>query len=192
VTTSARIRSQPFLAKPEFQKLKYIFNIQYSELRENSVFRARASCSKILNDKKYFNTVKNFRATLFFKASASCSNILNGKKYIQYSEKFHGKLCFPGQGENNFNTVYSASNQCFPLLGNLSPDWDSQHLLGSIWGIDESRDFLGKWHFLGCGKIFGHTFLSDVKFRVWFTVSYRKKNQCTNCMKVIHYIFLIR
>jgi len=25
---------------------------------------------------------KNFRATLFFRASASCSNILNDKKYI--------------------------------------------------------------------------------------------------------------
>jgi len=31
-----------------------------------------------------------------------------------------------------------------------------------------------------------------VKIRLWFTVSYRKKNQCTNCMKVIHYIFLVR
>jgi len=28
-------------------------------------FGASASCSKILNDKKYFNTVKNSRATLF-------------------------------------------------------------------------------------------------------------------------------
>jgi len=46
-------------------------------------FRASASCSKILNDKKYiFSTVKNSRATLFFKASASCSKILNDKKYI--------------------------------------------------------------------------------------------------------------
>jgi len=45
---------------------------------------------------------------------------------------------------------------------------------------------------MGCGKICGHTFLSDVKIRLWFIISYRKKNQCTNCMKVIHYIFLIR
>jgi len=39
--------------------------------RANSVFRASRSCSKILNDKKYFNRVKNFRQTLFFRASAS-------------------------------------------------------------------------------------------------------------------------
>jgi len=35
--------------------------------RANSVFRASASCSKILNDKKYmFNTVKNFRVNCVF------------------------------------------------------------------------------------------------------------------------------
>ena len=33
--------------------------------RANSVFRATASSSKILNNKIYFNTVKNSRATLF-------------------------------------------------------------------------------------------------------------------------------
>jgi len=93
--------------------------------RANSVFRASVSCSKILDDKIYFNTVKNSRATLFFRASASCSKILNNKKYIfntvknfrapvfqgkrkllktpecnkyiQYSENFLGKLCFSGQ-----------------------------------------------------------------------------------------------
>jgi len=48
----------------------------------NSVFRASASRSKILTDKKYFNNVKIFRATLFFRASQSCSKILNDKKYI--------------------------------------------------------------------------------------------------------------
>jgi len=37
--------------------------IQYSE------FRASPSCSKILNVKGIFNTVKIFRATLFFRAS---------------------------------------------------------------------------------------------------------------------------
>jgi len=47
--------------------------------KANSVFRARASCSKILNDKKYLNTVKIFRANSIFRASASCSKILNDK-----------------------------------------------------------------------------------------------------------------
>jgi len=45
--------------------------------RVNSVFRATASCSKILNNEIYFRTVKNSRATLFFRPSASCSKILN-------------------------------------------------------------------------------------------------------------------
>jgi len=40
--------------------------------RANSVFRATASSSKILNHKIYFSTAKNSRATLFFRASASC------------------------------------------------------------------------------------------------------------------------
>jgi len=46
------------------------------------IFRANISCSKCLNDKKYYNTVKNFKSNLFFWASASCSKILNDKKYI--------------------------------------------------------------------------------------------------------------
>ena len=92
--------------------------------RANSVFRASASCSKILNDNKYFNTVKNSRATLFFRANASCSKILNDKKYIfsivnsgdplffrasaSCSKLLHvkciqwktsGQLCFSGQAQ---------------------------------------------------------------------------------------------
>jgi len=94
-------------------------------VRANSVFKASASCSNILNDKKYiFNTVKNSRAILFFRASASCSKILNNKKYIfrtvnsgqivfqgklkflkyseckkyiQYSKKFQGNSVFQGK-----------------------------------------------------------------------------------------------
>jgi len=40
--------------------------IQYSEFRANSVFRASANCSKILNAKGTFNTVKNCRANSIF------------------------------------------------------------------------------------------------------------------------------
>ena len=58
------------------------------------IFRASASCSKILNVKSIFNTVKNFRAHWFSGQAQSCSKILNGKKYIQYSDIFQGKLCF--------------------------------------------------------------------------------------------------
>jgi len=95
---------------------------------------ASASCSKILNDKIYFNIVKNSRATLFFRASASCSKLLNVKsisntvknfratlfsgqaqivknpeyhEYIHYSENFQGNFVFSGQvQEKIFNTVY--------------------------------------------------------------------------------------
>jgi len=62
----------------------------------NSVFRATASSSKILNHKINFSTVKNSRATLFFSASASCSKILNKKIYIQYS-KFRAPSVFQGK-----------------------------------------------------------------------------------------------
>jgi len=39
-------------------------------------FRASTSCSKILNVKSIFNTVKNFRENSVFRASASYSEIL--------------------------------------------------------------------------------------------------------------------
>jgi len=57
-----------------------------------------------------FHTVKNFRATLFFRASASCTKVLNGKKYIRYSGKFHVKLCFSGKGEK-FSIQYIQPEQ---------------------------------------------------------------------------------
>jgi len=58
--------------------------------RATLFFRASASCSKILIDKIYFNTVKNSRA------STSCSKILNSKKYIQYCE-FRAPSVFQGK-----------------------------------------------------------------------------------------------
>ena len=56
---------------------KYIFSTV--NLGHPLLFRASASCSKLLNVKSIFNTVKKFRATLFFRASASCSKTLNYK-----------------------------------------------------------------------------------------------------------------
>jgi len=35
----------------------------------------------------------------------------------------------------------------FPLLGNLSLDWEVLHPLGKIWVFQESRDFLKKLFF---------------------------------------------
>jgi len=86
--------------------LKNILNRKYSEFRAHSVFRASASCSKILNVKRKFNTVKIFRATLFFRASASCSKILNDKNiYIQYSA-FRAKSVFKGKHKLLKNPVW--------------------------------------------------------------------------------------
>jgi len=77
-----------------------VLYIQYSENFQGTLFfRASASCSKILKDTEYFNTVKNSGQTLFFWVSAELLKILNGKKYIQYSENFQGKLCFSGQAQ---------------------------------------------------------------------------------------------
>jgi len=56
------------------------------KFRANSVFRVSSSCSKILEDEKYFNTVKNIRANSVFQGKRRLFKILNDKKiYIQYS-----------------------------------------------------------------------------------------------------------
>jgi len=67
--------------------------------RENSVFRESATCSKILNDEKYFNTVKNFGTTLFFRASLKLLKNPECERYVQYRGKFQGKICFSGQAQ---------------------------------------------------------------------------------------------
>ena len=100
--------------------------------RANSVFRASTSFSKILNDKKYLNTVNIFRATLFFGASASCSKILNNKKYIFSTVKSGHPLFFRASASYSkirnvksiFNTVkifratlfFRASASCSKIL----------------------------------------------------------------------------
>jgi len=69
---------------------KYIFNTVNSE--HTLFIRARACCSKILIVKVYSIQWNFSGQTLCFRASANCSKILNGKNYIQYSGRFHGKL----------------------------------------------------------------------------------------------------
>jgi len=66
--------------------------IQYSE------FRASASYSKILNVKRIFNTVKNFRANFVFQGkrrvaqkSLKVRNIFNTVKILRESSVFEGK-----------------------------------------------------------------------------------------------------
>jgi len=47
-----------------------------------------------LNDEKYFNTVKNSRATLFFRASASYPKILNVKSVFITKKNFWATVFF--------------------------------------------------------------------------------------------------
>ena len=55
------------------------------KFRANSVVRASSSCSKILQDEKYFITVKNFRANSVFQGKRRLFEILNDKKNIFYT-----------------------------------------------------------------------------------------------------------
>ena len=70
-----------------------------TNFRANSVFRARAMVAqKSWMIKKYFNTVKNSKATVF-QGKRKCSNILNDKKYIFNTVKIPGQLFFSGQAQ---------------------------------------------------------------------------------------------
>jgi len=66
------------------------------KFRANSVFRASQSFSKILRDKKYFNTVKNSRAVSVFQGKRRLFKILKDKQYIQYGE-FRAHSVFQGK-----------------------------------------------------------------------------------------------
>jgi len=71
--------------------------MQWKILGQLCFFRASASCSKILNAKKYiFNTVKYSRATLFFQGKRNLLKNSEYKKYIPYSEHFQGNSVFQG------------------------------------------------------------------------------------------------
>ena len=72
-------------------------SIQWKIPEQTLFLRASASCSKILNDKIYFNTVKNSRANSVSQGKRKLFKKSECKKYIPYSEIFQGKLCFSGQ-----------------------------------------------------------------------------------------------
>jgi len=123
-------------------------------------FRARASCSKILNDKKcIFSTVKNSRATLFFKASASCSKILNDKKYIFNTvTNSRGTLFFRASVScskilNDKRYIFSTVNSGHPLFFRASASCskilnDKKHIFNAV---KYSR---ATWFFQGKRKLF--------------------------------------
>ena len=102
---------------------KYIFNAVNSG--QTLFFGARASCSKTLNDKKYFNTVKDFRSTLFFRASAACSKILNDKKYI-------------------FNTVKSGHTLFFRASASCSKILNDKNILNTAKNFTANSVFQDK------------------------------------------------
>jgi len=66
--------------------VKTIFNT-VKNFRENSVFRASASCSKFWMIKNT-SSIQWIQGTLFFRASKSCSNILNVKSILNTVKNF--------------------------------------------------------------------------------------------------------
>jgi len=58
------------------------------------IFRASASCSKIQNGTKYFNTVKNSRAHFVFQGKRKLLKNPKCKNYIQYNAIFQRTLFF--------------------------------------------------------------------------------------------------
>jgi len=64
--------------------------------RANSVFRASASCSNFLNDKKYiFNTVNSVQTLFSGQRQVAQKSLLI--KLFQYSKKFQGNSVFQGK-----------------------------------------------------------------------------------------------
>jgi len=83
----ALFSGQALVAQKSWMIKKYFNTVKDS--RATLFLKASASCSKILNDKKYIFTIVISGHPLFFRAMASCSNP-KCEKYIQYSEKFQG------------------------------------------------------------------------------------------------------
>jgi len=79
----------------------------------NSVFQGKCNLLKNPENKKYIFSTVNLGHPLLFRASASCSKILSDKKYIFNTVKIPGPLCFSGQAQlaqnfeckNMFHTV---------------------------------------------------------------------------------------
>jgi len=72
-------------------------HIQYSKFRAPSVIPGKRKLLESSECKKYIQYSEKFQGNSVFRASAGYSKLLNNKKYIQYSEKFQGTLCFSGQ-----------------------------------------------------------------------------------------------
>jgi len=75
--------------------VKNIFNT-VKNFRGTLFFRQAQSCSQILNGKKLFNTVKNYRGTLF-SGQAKVVKILNVKRIFNTVKNFRATLFFQGK-----------------------------------------------------------------------------------------------
>jgi len=84
--------------------------IRLGSHNDGKIFSASASCSKFLNDKKYFNPVKNFWANSVVRTSVSCSKFLNNKKYLQWFGFSNLRIFGPGSGFKNLQLERSPCN----------------------------------------------------------------------------------
>jgi len=131
---------------------KYFNSVKNSRA---TVFRASASCSKILNVKNIFNTVKNCRATLFFRASASCSKILNVKSIFDTVKIFRAHSVF--QGKRKLLKTPECKKYIFNAVnsGQLCFSGQAQSCSKILNGekyIQYSEKFQGKLYFQGKRK----------------------------------------
>ena len=74
---------------------KILISMQWNFSGQTQFFKASGSCSKLLSIKNTFNTVNS--GTLCFSGQAKVAETPECKNYIKYSEKFHDKLCFQGK-----------------------------------------------------------------------------------------------
>ena len=125
--------------------------------RAKSVFRASASCSKILNDKKYCNTVKNVMATLFFRASAICTKILNDEKYVFTTVNSGQTLFFKASASCSkilndkkyiFNTVNSGHTLFFRARASCSKILNVKCTFNTVKNFRENTVFQGRRNLL--------------------------------------------
>jgi len=68
--------------------------IQYNEFRAHCFSGQATSCSKVLKDKKCFNTVKNFMTTLFYRPRKLFKN-LNDEKSVMGRQGREGRKFLP-------------------------------------------------------------------------------------------------
>jgi len=73
------------------------YSIQRKIPGQTLFFRASASCSKILNNKKYIFSTVNSGNALFFRASASYSKILNVKSIFNTVKNSRPNTVFQGK-----------------------------------------------------------------------------------------------